>query len=60
MELRPGWINYLQLAAKRLGPIDDRRIQQRGEKWEPLSSPFSILDVPHLNGLRTSTAELVT
>lgn len=58
MQLRPERIRYLQLAADRLGPIDERRIIQRGEAWQSLASPFEILDEPHLRGLRS--AELVT
>jgi uncharacterized protein (DUF362 family) len=60
MGLRPQRINYLRLAADELGPIDQCRIQQRGERWQQLASPFSILDVPHLNGLRAEAGELVT
>lgn len=52
MELVPERIEYLYLAAGRLGPIDDARIEQRGERWQPLVTPFTILDVPHLRGLR--------
>lgn len=52
MELEPSKISYLALAAERLGPIDDASILQRGEAWQPLASPFHILDEPHLRGLR--------
>jgi uncharacterized protein (DUF362 family) len=60
MGLRPQRVKYLRLAADRLGPLDDRRIQQRGERWQDLASPFSILDVPHLHGLRAEAGELVS
>lgn len=52
MGLVPERISYLQLAADRLGPIDDRSIVERGERWRELVSPFEILDQPHLTGLR--------
>lgn len=52
MRLDPSRISYLQLAAGSLGPLDDRLIEQRGEDWQPLASPFEILDEPHLRGLR--------
>lgn len=51
MGLEPSAIRYLRHAADRLGPIDDKRIQQRGERWQPLVSPFKILDRPHLRAL---------
>ena len=54
MELEPSRISYLSLAADRLGPVDDRRIEQRGETWQPLAQPFEMLDQPHLQSLRTS------
>ncbi len=52
MGLDPRRVSYLQLAADRLGPVADHRIRQRGETWQPLASPFSILDVPYLQSLR--------
>lgn len=60
MGLEPNRVGYLQLAAKKLGPIDARLIRQRGERWEPLVSPFEILDEPHLRILRPRSGELVT
>jgi uncharacterized protein (DUF362 family) len=60
MGLRPQRVSYLRLAADRLGPIDERRIHQRGERWQELTSPFEILDVPHLHGLRAEAGELVS
>lgn len=60
MDLDPAQVPYLQLAAGRLGPIDDSLITQRGEKWQPLASPFQILDKPHLNRLRHHRGVLVT
>lgn len=60
MGIAPERISYLQLAANRLGPIADRLVQQQGERWESLVSPFQILDKPHLRGLRTDSGELVS
>ncbi|TWU25640.1 DUF362 domain-containing protein [Bythopirellula polymerisocia] len=61
MGLRPERVSYLQLAADRLGPIAEDRITQRGEHWQELVSPFTILDEPHLNSLRaTLTGQLVS
>jgi len=48
----PGRIEYLALAAGKLGPIADRDIPQRGEPWQGLVEPFAIVDVPHLRRLR--------
>lgn len=54
MQVRPDKIEYLALAAGKLGPIDERSIHQCGEAWHPLAQPFSILDVEHLKGLRAT------
>jgi uncharacterized protein (DUF362 family) len=54
MKVDPKRIDYLRLAADRLGPIDDGLIDQRGERWQPLASEFKVLDVPHLRHLRTA------
>lgn len=60
MQVDPRQIKYLELAAGRLGPIDDKLIDQRGEAWQPLAQPFEILDVPHLRRLRARGGELVS
>jgi uncharacterized protein (DUF362 family) len=52
MGLKPELIGYLDLAADVLGPVADWQIEQRGQPWEELRSPFAILDVPHLQRLR--------
>jgi uncharacterized protein (DUF362 family) len=52
--LRPERISYLQLVADRLGPIAENRIEQRGESWQSVASPFQILDAAHLRDLRAS------
>lgn len=51
MGLIPWRIAYLHFAAVRLGPLADWRIEQRGEPWQALATPFALLDVPHLRGL---------
>ncbi|MCI0360554.1 MAG: DUF362 domain-containing protein [Planctomycetaceae bacterium] len=48
MDVDPWKVPYLKLAADRLGPLDERLIEQRGEAWRPLASPFTVLDKPHL------------
>ncbi|MBX3411841.1 MAG: DUF362 domain-containing protein [Pirellulales bacterium] len=53
MGIEPVKLTYLQLASGRLGDIADRRIVQRGERWQQLVSPFQILDWPHLRGMRS-------
>ena len=57
--LDPRRISYLQLA-KRLGPLDEGHILQRGESWRDLAAPFEILDVPHLQELRVKRGVLTT
>ncbi|MBI2823565.1 MAG: DUF362 domain-containing protein [Planctomycetia bacterium] len=59
MGLEPRRISYLKLA-KRLGPIDEAHIPQHGEPWRDLASPFTILDVPHLQELRTRPGVLTS
>jgi uncharacterized protein (DUF362 family) len=52
MGLDPTRVSYLKLAAKRLGPLDDRLIDQRGEHWQNVADPFQILELDHLQQLR--------
>ncbi|QDU54895.1 DUF362 domain-containing protein [Aeoliella mucimassa] len=52
MGLDPQKITYLQLATRNMGPLDDSMIDQRGENWQELVSPFQVLDKPHLQRLR--------
>jgi uncharacterized protein (DUF362 family) len=52
MGLDPARISYLQLAADRLGPIANRRIEQRGERWETVAAAFDLIDQPHVQKLR--------
>ncbi|MBL8830041.1 MAG: DUF362 domain-containing protein [Planctomycetaceae bacterium] len=44
MGLVPQRISYLILAEQKLGPLSDRLIQQRGERWQELVSPFQVMD----------------
>ncbi len=60
MGLEPSRVSYLDLAADRLGPIADSRIEQRGEAWQPLLSPFKILNVPHLRDLTNDPGVLIS
>ncbi|MFZ5829722.1 MAG: DUF362 domain-containing protein, partial [Planctomycetota bacterium] len=48
----PARVPYLAMAAGRLGPIDERLIAQRGERWRELASPLASLDRPHLQAMR--------
>lgn len=52
MGLAPERIEYLKLAAGRLGPIDDASIEQRGEAWRAVASPFRMLAQQHLQQLQ--------
>jgi uncharacterized protein (DUF362 family) len=52
MGLDPMKIRYLRLAGDRLGPLDEQRIEQRGEKWQTLVDPFEMIDYAHLQSLR--------
>lgn len=60
MGIMPERIQYMQLAADQLGPIDDAWIDQCGEPWRPLVSPFQILDRPHLRTLRSQAGPLTS
>lgn len=44
MGLAPERIEYLALAADRIGPLSDARIHQRGESWQTVASPFQMLE----------------
>jgi uncharacterized protein (DUF362 family) len=54
MELDPTQIGYLKLATRRLGPLEDASIEQRGEAWQSVASPFQMIDEPHLRSLRAA------
>ncbi len=48
MGFDPARIEYLSLAANRLGPVDADCIEQRGERWESVAQPFEVIDDPRL------------
>jgi uncharacterized protein (DUF362 family) len=52
MGFDPSRVEYLKLADGSLGPVDDRLIDQRGERWQDVASPFTVIDAPHLRQLR--------
>ncbi len=52
MGFDPSRVEYLRLAANQLGPVDDNCIEQRGERWQSVASPFAIIDDPRLQSLR--------
>jgi uncharacterized protein (DUF362 family) len=57
MGLEPRMIPYLYLADNAgMGPLGDREIEQRGEDWCPVASPFKIPDAPHLQVFRRGGA----
>jgi uncharacterized protein (DUF362 family) len=60
MDVDPRQVPYLRLAADRLGPLDERLIEQRGEPWQPLASPFTVLDKPHLERMVRHRGVLVS
>ena len=60
MGLAPERMEYMQLASRRIGTIDDLRIEQVGEDWRELYDPFAVLEEPHLQKLRARGGELVT
>jgi uncharacterized protein (DUF362 family) len=60
MDVDPWKVPYLRLAADRLGPLDDWLIEQRGEAWRPLVSPFNVLDKPHLQRMVRHRGVLVS
>ncbi len=53
MQLNPARITYLRYAGGRLGPIREQNIAQRGEAVSRFSTPFRLLDLPHLRALRS-------
>jgi uncharacterized protein (DUF362 family) len=49
--MAPERMAYLNLAADRLGPVEERRIIQCGERWQEVASPFKVLPEKHLKAL---------
>lgn len=55
MGIDPHKIKYLAEASKKLGPIKDSQILQRGETWQSVRSDFQLLDhIQAHRGLRMS------
>ncbi|HEV3138630.1 MAG TPA: DUF362 domain-containing protein, partial [Pirellulales bacterium] len=52
MGFDPARVSYLKFAANRLGPVSEHCVEQRGESWQSVASPFKILDLPYLQELR--------
>ncbi len=55
MGLEPRRVAYLGLAPSRLGPIADYQIEQRGERWQTVASPFQLIKQQYLLDLRTDS-----
>ena len=53
MGFDPWKINYLRGASGRLGPIQERHIEQRGERLEDCTRQFSLPDHPHFRQFRS-------
>jgi len=50
----PRRVPYLAMAEGKLGPIAPRAITQRGERWQELVDPFTIIDASHLQPMRAT------
>ena len=48
----PWKVPYLAMAQRKLGPLHQWAIPQRGEHWQELVDPFAIIDQPHLHAMR--------
>jgi len=55
MGFDPARVSYLQLAAGKLGPVEDSLVEQRGERWQEVTSRFQVLDTPYLRSLQTAS-----
>ena len=60
MGLVPERVSYLALADGLIGPLRERQIQQRGEDWRTVASPFQVLDIPDLQQLRATEEDVRT
>lgn len=52
MGFDPAKIPYLGLVRGRMAPVDEYRIDERGESWRSLYSPFQLIDWPHIQKLK--------
>lgn len=57
MGLDPTRIPYLKLAHGRLGPLDEAHIAQVGAAWQPLVTPFALIDKADLHAMRAGALE---
>jgi uncharacterized protein (DUF362 family) len=60
MGMLPERVPYLSLVDKRLGTIVESQIEQKGEAWRDVASPFQILDRPHLRRMLAESGQLIT
>jgi hypothetical protein len=60
MGLVPERVSYLALADGLIGPLRERQIEQRGEAWRTVASPFKVLDIPDLQQLRATEEDVRT
>jgi uncharacterized protein (DUF362 family) len=61
MGFEPSRVSYLYLAhAAGMGQINNLLIKQQGERWQPLVSPFRILENEYLRSLQTRDAAIKT
>jgi uncharacterized protein (DUF362 family) len=58
MGLNPAAVRYLELAGAKLGPLQEREIEQRGEAWRDVANPFQIMD--HLKSLQGPRGTLIS
>jgi hypothetical protein len=53
MGIDPSRISYLKKADQWLGPIQDIAIEQRGETWQAVQTPFQLEpEIPAHQGIR--------
>jgi uncharacterized protein (DUF362 family) len=60
MGMAPERVPYLALVDKRLGTIVESQIEQKGEAWRDVASPFKTLDQPHLRRMLAESGQLVS
>jgi uncharacterized protein (DUF362 family) len=58
--LDPTRVSYLSLADGWLGPLSDHSIEQVGERWKTVATPFEVLDRPHLRWLQAERPGIMT
>lgn len=53
MGLDPARIPYLKLVRQRWAPVDEARMEERGESWRSLYNPFQLINFPHIQELKS-------